>query len=158
MKYCFSLFTLFIFLIASQSIHAAAGDDFSLDSTNGKISLSQYKDKVVYIDFWASWCTPCRKSFPWMNKMFSKYADQGLEIIAISLDSGKKATERFLAKNPAMFTIAYDPDGKVADSYNVQVMPTSYLIGRDGTLLMTHKGFRTDHEQALEEEIKKALN
>ena len=152
--------SILLFLLSfsiSQSISAAAGDNFSLDSTDGKFSLNKYKGKVVYIDFWASWCAPCRKSFPWMNKMHSKYEKDGLKIVAISLDTENKITAKFLKKNPALFTVAYDPDGNVADSYNVQVMPTSYLIGRDGKLLMTHKGFRSKQKDALEAEIKKAL-
>jgi len=152
------LFVVFIALFSSsQSLWAAAGGDFTLDSNEGKISLKQFKGDVVYVDFWASWCTPCRKSFPWMNKMHAKYEEEGLKIIGISLDTKNTMTQKFLIKNPALFTIAYDPDGKVADDYKVQVMPTSYLIGRDGELLLTHKGFRSKHKEALEEEIKKAL-
>lgn len=150
------LFT-FLLLTTTSSAFSAEGDNFKLKSNEGKISLSKFKGKVVYVDFWASWCAPCRKSFPWMNKMHSKYKKKGLKIIGISLDSDKSVTEAFLKKNPALFTIAYDPDGKVADDYNVQVMPTSYLIGRDGKLIMTHKGFRSKHKEALEEEFKKAL-
>jgi len=152
---------LFLFVITafstSQSLFATPGDDFDIETKNGNMSLSQYKGKVVYLDFWASWCSPCRKSFPWMNKMQAKYGDKGLKIIGISLDGSKDATTKFLKKNPALFLIAYDPDGKVADNYGVQVMPTSYLIGKDGKLLMTHKGFRTKHEDMLEDEFKKAL-
>ena len=152
--------SLLIFLLAfgaSQSVFAAAGDNFKLDSTDGKISLSKYKGKVVYVDFWASWCAPCRKSFPWMNEMHSKYKSKGLKVIAISLDTEKNVTSKFLKKNPAKFTVAYDPDGKVADSYKVQVMPTSYLIGKNGKVLMTHKGFRSKQKEGLEKEIRKAL-
>ncbi len=157
MKTTLSLLTLLLTFAASHSLYAAPGDNFTLDSTDGKISLSQYKGEIVYVDFWASWCIPCRKSFPWMNRMQVKYEKEGFKIIAITLDSNASATENFLKKTPALFTVAYDREGDVADNYNVQVMPTSYLIGRDGKILMTHKGFRSKHEAALEEEIKKAL-
>jgi len=157
MKNVIALFIFAVFFASSQSLHAAAGDNFSVKSTDGIIKLSQFKGQVVYIDFWASWCAPCRKSFPWMNKMHAKYEDKGLKIIAVSLDTSEDITKKFLKKNPALFNIAYDPDGNVADSYKVQVMPTSYLIGKDGKLIMTHKGFRTKHTEALEEELRKAL-
>ncbi len=153
-----SIIALLLTLTTSQAAYSAAGDNFSLDSTEGKIELKQLRGKVVYVDFWASWCAPCRKSFPWMNKMQSKYEAQGLKIIGVSLDSEKSVTSKFLKKNPALFTIAYDPEGKVADNYNVQVMPTSYLIGRKGEILMTHKGFRSKQKDELEAEIKKALS
>jgi len=152
-----ALIVFFTLVGFQQSAFASAGDNFSLKTAKGKVSLSKYKGKVVYIDFWASWCAPCRKSFPWMNKMHSKYKSKGLKIIAVSLDNDNSVTKKFIKKNPALFTVAYDPDGKVADKYGVQVMPTSYLIGRDGKVVMTHKGFRTKHKEGLEEEIVKAL-
>ncbi|MDH3327073.1 MAG: TlpA family protein disulfide reductase [Gammaproteobacteria bacterium] len=153
-----ALIILFALLTSSQSLYAAAGSDFSLKTTSGKtVKLSKLKGKVVYVDFWASWCAPCRKSFPWMNNMHARYKAKGLKIIAISLDSDRKVTKKFLRDNPALFTVAYDSDGKVADKYGVQVMPTSYLIGRNGELLATHKGFRKKHADAIEAEIKKAL-
>jgi thiol-disulfide isomerase/thioredoxin len=151
------LFIIFLITVFSQSSFASQAIDFNLESDDGKISLSSFKGKVVYVDFWASWCTPCRKSFPWMNKMHSKYESQGLEIIGISLDSTKKQAHRFLKKVPALFSIAYDHEGTTADAYKVQVMPTSYLIDRKGNLLFTHKGFRTKQEDQLEAEFVKAL-
>ena len=90
--------------------------------------------------------------------MHSKYESQGLKIIGISLDSTKKQAHRFLEKMPALFSIAYDPDGNTADAYNVQVMPTSYLIDREGNLIFSHKGFKTKQEKQLEEELVKALS
>jgi len=150
------LATLLLFLFANITF-AAQAKDFELATDDGSISLANLKGQVVYVDFWASWCTPCRKSFPWMNKMHAKYKSQGLTIIGISLDSTRKGAKKFLKKVPALFSIAYDHEGHMADEYNVQVMPTSYLIDRQGNLIMTHKGFRSKHEKALEEEFIKAL-
>lgn len=154
MKYFISaLFALTI----SFSVNAEQAKPFDLNTLDGKINLKELKGKVVYLDFWASWCTPCRKSFPWMNKIHSKYESQGLEIIGVSLDTKRQHTDTFLKKTPALFTIALDPEGKVADDYKVQVMPTSYLIGRNGELLWEHKGFRTKQEDKLEQAIAEAL-
>jgi len=146
-----SLFSL------NQYAHAEKAIDFNLPSDNGNIKLSSLKGNIVYVDYWASWCPPCRKSFPWMNKMHSKYEAQGLKIIGISLDSTRKNANKFLKKMPALFNIAYDHEGKTADDYKVQVMPTSYLIDRKGNLIYTHKGFNNKDKQKLEEEFKKAL-
>ena len=146
-----SLFSL------SQYAYAEKAIDFDLPSDKGNIKLSSLKGNVVYVDYWASWCPPCRKSFPWMNKMHSKYEAQGLKIIGISLDSTRKKADKFLSKMPALFSIVYDHEGKTADDYEVQVMPTSYLIDRKGNLIYTHKGFNSKDKQKLEEEFKKAL-
>ena len=144
-------------LITIQPAFAEMAKDFTLPMDKGEVQLSELKGKVVYVDFWASWCTPCRKSFPWMNEMHAKYQSQGLEIIGISLDENEAQAYKFLEKIPAQFTIAYDTKGTVADLYEVQVMPTSYLIDRNGKLLFTHKGFKTKHEDAMEAELVKAL-
>lgn len=142
---------------ACFTLHAAPAPEFDLPGTDGNIKLSSLKGKIVYVDFWASWCAPCRKSFPWMNKMHSKYESQGLEIIGISLDSTQKMADKFLTKVPALFKVAYDTEGNVADAYKVQVMPTSYLLDRDGNIIFEHKGFRSKHENELEAEFIKAL-
>ena len=132
---------------------------FTLSGLNTEtIKLSNYKGKVVYLDFWATWCGPCRKSFPWMNAMQKKYQSQGLEIIAVSLDAKKKMVETFLKKYPADFTIALDPDGVSGDLYKVRVMPSSYLIDRNGDIIERHMGFRSKDKAKLEEMIKSALS
>jgi len=152
-------FTLLSLLLVSslQFSYASPAPNFKLPTSNGEISLSDFKGKVVYVDFWASWCAPCRKSFPWMNKMQTKYESQGLQIIGISLDSRRRMADKFLEEMPALFKIAYDTEGKTADEYKVQVMPTSFLIDRSGQILLTHKGFKTKHEAALQKEFEKAL-
>ena len=144
-------------LVSVQTISAEKAKDFVLPTDKGEIQLSKLKGQVVYVDFWASWCAPCRKSFPWMNKMHAKYESQGLKVIGISLDDDEAKAYKFLEKVPALFTIAFDTKGTVADLYEVQVMPTSYLIDKKGNVLFEHKGFKTKHEDKLEEELVKAL-
>ncbi|HFE38035.1 MAG TPA: TlpA family protein disulfide reductase [Gammaproteobacteria bacterium] len=153
------LFALTVFLFTfNLGAFAAPAQNFKLPSKDGgNISLADLKGNVVYVDFWASWCAPCRKSFPWMNEMHDKYASQGLKIIGISLDGTQKSANNFLKKVPASFMIAYDTEGTTADAYNVQVMPTSYLIDRQGNLLFSHKGFRAKHKKKMEAEFVKAL-
>ncbi len=151
------IITLLLLLTFSITANAEQAKSFELDTLDGKVNLEALKGKIVYLDFWASWCAPCKKSFPWMNKMHSRYQEKGLEIIGVSLDSKRKHTTEFLEKTPAIFTVALDPDGKVADDYNVQVMPTSYLIGRNGEILWDHKGFNTKQQRRLEKEFVKAL-
>ena len=132
--------------------------DFTLPTlSNDSVQLSAHKGEVVYVDFWATWCPPCRKSFPWMEQMHRKYKDAGLKIIAVSIDGDKAAIQSFLNSNPVSFTVAHDKGGKIADSFGLQGMPTSYLIDRKGVLHYTHAGFRESDKDVLESHIKSLL-
>ena len=119
--------------------------------------LSDLHGKVVYLDFWASWCVPCKKSFPWFNEIQERYKNQGLVIVAVNMDQEREDVEKFLAKYPADFVIAYDPNGEVATKYNVVGMPSSYLINRNGELSLTHLGFREKDKDPLQSAIEKLL-
>jgi thiol-disulfide isomerase/thioredoxin len=130
---------------------------FDLPGTNGRISLEQYRGQVVYLDFWASWCTPCRQSFPWMNAMQAKYGPQGLRVVAINLDAIDQDAQRFLADVPARFVIGFDPTFTTPHRYGVKGMPTSIVINADGRILARHMGFRPADQQALEQTIRTAL-
>jgi len=136
---------------------AAPAPSFELAGDRNPVRLADYRGKVVYLDFWASWCGPCRKSFPWMNAMHQRYKDQGLVVLAVNLDKDRELSDRFLAATPAKFTIAYDPEGKTATAYRVKGMPSSYLIDREGRIHGLHIGFRESDADALETEISQLL-
>jgi len=153
----FALISVITILFSSSSI-AQKAPGFTLDGDRGKVALSSYKNKVVYVDFWASWCKPCRKSFTFMNEMQNRYGKKGLKIIAINLDSERSAAKEFLKSHPANFTIAYDKDGKTPGLYKLKVMPTSYLIDRRGNLVNIHKGFKENQTDKLEKLIAQTLS
>lgn len=157
------LFLMSVFL-ASLTAHAASeviGRDapgFALPAGDGKtLNLSDYKGKVVYLDFWASWCGPCRKSFAWMNEAQAKYGAQGLQIVGVNLDQKNEDARSFLKDMPAKFAVAFDQSGKVPGSFGLKGMPTSYLIGRDGKVIAEHIGFKEADRAALESKIQLAL-
>lgn len=144
------------------SLPASAADSlpaplFILPSDHGQVDLAALKGRVVYLDFWASWCSPCRKSFPWMNDMQTRYGSQGLTVVAVNLDPERALVTKFLAAHPAGFTVVYDPMGTAAELYNVMGMPSSYLIDRAGRLHTRHVGFRDQDAAALEAEIRALL-
>ena len=114
---------------------------FSLPGRTGTVSLDSLRGRVVYVDFWASWCEPCRRSFPWLNTLRERYAGRGLTIVAINLDKDRRAADAFLERFPANFLVAYDPAAKTAEAYRVSAMPSSFLIGPTGALLLSHAGF-----------------
>ena len=131
--------------------------DFDLPGKQANVKLSNSKDKLIYLDFWASWCGPCKQSFPWMNAMQEKYQSQGFEVIAVNLDSHNDDAQKFLATTPAKFTVAFDSKGQTPRLYGVKGMPTSYLIGRDGKIIMQHMGFNAVDRDTLEQKIKVLL-
>jgi len=112
--------------------------------------LAQYEGKVVIVDFWASWCVPCRRSFPWMNQMHEKYADDGLVIIGVNMDTQASDADNFLAEYPANFQILHDPFGELARTYDVVAMPSSYIFDRDGNQVTRHLGFKVKRQDEYE--------
>jgi cytochrome c biogenesis protein CcmG/thiol:disulfide interchange protein DsbE len=122
------------------------------------LNLGAYKGKVVYLDFWASWCTPCRLSFPWMNQIQALYGREGLVVIGVNVDHDRALADEFLAANRGNFQIAYDPHGDLASKYDVKGMPTSFLIGRDGKVHYVHPGFTPDREQSYDSDVRALLN
>ena len=119
--------------------------------------LEKHKGEVVYLDFWASWCTPCRHSFPWLNAMQETYQAQGLRVISVNLDANYELATKFLKESPTLFSVVFDPKGKTAKIYNVRGMPTSYLIDRSGVIVKSHTGFFPKKIPEYENEIKQLL-
>jgi thiol-disulfide isomerase/thioredoxin len=128
-----------------------------LISAAGDLNLEKHAGKVVLLDFWASWCVPCRRSFPWMNEMQEKYAQDGLVIIAVNVDREVEDAAAFLAEYPANFEVVYDPDAALAKEYDIQVMPSSFIIGRDGASIDRHTGFKVKKQDQYEAVIRAAL-
>ena len=121
------------------------------------LNLDQYKGKVVYVDFWASWCGPCRESFPWMKKMQQQYGKDGLVIIAINVDQDKKLADKFLTEFKPEFSVLFDKDGKLAEDFKVSSMPSSYVLDREGKPRFKHKGFHLDKQSQYETELNSLL-
>ncbi len=152
------LILVFAFVAAAAFTSRAdkAPDSISTIQAHLPDSLS-LGGKVVYVDFWASWCTPCRHSFPWMQEMYDKYRKQGFEIIAVDVDKDHSSAMDFLQDTKVSFPIIFDSTGSLAKQFKLETMPTSFVFGRDGRLLARNAGFRQEETDSLDFAIAKLL-
>jgi peroxiredoxin len=119
--------------------------------------LSQYRGKVVYLDFWASWCGPCAQSFPFMNKLHKDFSGKGLQIVGVDLDEDPADAQGFLTKTPAQFTILADASGECPQRFEVKAMPSTYLIDRSGVVRQIHLGFKSSESTQLRQQVEALL-
>lgn len=144
-------------LLARPAIALEAGQSapaFTLPSASGEaLSLESLRGHYVYVDFWASWCGPCKQSFPWMRTLQERHAASGFKVVAINVDEQQADARRFLASTPPGFTVLFDPKGATPAAWGVQGMPSSYLVGPDGKVLLVHTSFREGEAAAFEQKI-----
>lgn len=152
-----SLSVLLIGFSGFSNALSAEAPEFKLDGQKKQVKLSDYRGQVVYLDFWASWCLPCRNSFNWMNKMQSLYGKEGFKVIAVNLDESRENADKFLKQIPAKFDIAYDPQGNTAESYDLKAMPSSYIIDKNGQIIEANMRFHTKDKEQLENKIRNIL-
>ena len=126
-------------------------------STAGLPLFKDLGGKVVLLDFWASWCEPCRHSFPWMSELQRRHGADGLVVVAVNLDQDPHLAEQFLAATPAAFRVEYDPAGKLATEFGVNAMPVSFVIDRTGRVREKHVGFRQAQREQREATLLKLL-
>ncbi len=119
--------------------------------------LKQFQGKVLYVDFWASWCGPCAKSFPFLNHLDHEFKDRGLQVIGINLDEKPGDAQDFLSQYPAQFMIAADAGQQCATDFGVKAMPSSYLVDRSGHIRHIHLGFKAGAAEELKAVVEQLL-
>lgn len=130
---------------------------FQLAAVNGGSKMAIEKGKVYLVDFWATWCEPCKKSFPKYQDLYVKYKASGLEILAISVDDEKKEIPEFIKSYGAKFPVGWDEGHKIAECFKPGTMPTAYVIDKNGVVKFIHSAFKEGEEKELEKEIKGLL-
>ncbi len=148
-------------LVVSTAAALSEGDEpppIDMPDRNAeKVDLKELRGKVVLVDFWASWCGPCKQEMPVLQSLHEKYADQGLVIVGVNIDTSSKKMNGFLKSAPVGFRIVPDPKITIAQRYEPSTVPTSYFIGRDGKLRYVHEGFRTKDAEGIEAKVKTLL-
>ena len=132
---------------------------FSLPALGGgaRVSLDQYKGKVVFVDFWASWCGPCRQSLPLYDALNTELAQRDFVVLAVNLDEEDADAEKFLREHPVHYTVLRDPAGAVPKAFGLVGMPTSYLIDAQGVVRAHHSGFDPSDIDKLRKEVHELL-
>lgn len=143
-----------------KAVDGGRAQDFTLSDINGnKITLSEMRGKVVMIEFWATWCPPCRQSIPDLNTIFNKYKDRGFVLLAISLDKGSDAQSlimSFIKEYPMAYTVLLD-NGDTGRKYGVSSIPTSFIIDKTGRIANKHIGYSPNSASAISQEIEALL-
>jgi peroxiredoxin len=132
--------------VTDHPLSGAPAPEFNLTARGGApASLSAYTGKVVLVDFWATWCEPCRSSFPQYQALLGRYADR-VVVLGISEDDEEQGLERFAEETGARFPLLWDADKSVAQSYQISSMPTLFIIDQSGLVRFVHSGFRPGDE------------
>ncbi|MDD2758803.1 MAG: TlpA disulfide reductase family protein [Methylomonas sp.] len=122
-----------------------------------QVDLQQFRGKVLYLDFWASWCPPCAESFPFMNRLRGELKESDFDIVTINMDQASEEAKDFLAKYPADFAVVADINEQCAKAFDVKAMPSSYLIDRNGVVRHVHLGFHAGDEQQIKAAVTQLL-
>lgn len=138
--------------------NSSAGEQANDTQAKRSFDLANYQGQFVYLDFWASWCGPCRASFPWMNNLQQEFKNNNLKIVSINLDADREDANAFLKEFPADFEVIFDPEGKVAENYELLGMPSSFFFDPKGKLLFSHIGFNHKDAPELKAKIQAATN
>jgi peroxiredoxin len=132
--------------------------DFTLKSNQGKnLKLSEHRGDVVLLNFWASWCGPCRQEMPELEKLQARYQDYGFTILGVNVEEDSSKADKVLRKTPVSFPILYDTSNKVSKAFDVRAMPSTVMIDRDGNMRYLHKGYVPGDEAQYAKWIKKLI-
>lgn len=151
-----------LLLIVSGQLVAASdptpAPDFTLKSNSGKnIKLSELRGSVVMINFWASWCGPCREEMPLLQQLYDRYQGMGFTLLGVNVDEESAAAEKMLKDTPVSFPVLYDQKNSVSKQYQVKAMPSTFIVDRDGNVRFLHKGYKPGYEEEYQQQIRSLL-
>jgi peroxiredoxin len=132
--------------------------DIVLQRADGEtVRLSAYRGKVLLVDFWASWCPPCKASFPALDALYREYESRGVEVLAVNVDERRQDADGFLKDHPHQMTVVFDPKGASPTAFDVKGMPSSFVIDKSGHIRFVHMGYSSNVEESYRQEIDQLL-
>ncbi len=156
----------FLLLVAALLLSPLAGaeeisgpaPDFTLKSRSGEnLKLSEFRGEVVMINFWASWCGPCRQEMPLLDQLYARYSPMGFTILGVNVEEDSAQAEKLLEEIPVSFPILFDSQNRVTEQYDVVAMPSTVMVDRDGNMRYLHLGYMPGYEVDYEAQIKELI-
>jgi peroxiredoxin len=143
---------------AQAEVVEGAAPDFTLKSrSSGNLKLSEYRGDVVMINFWASWCAPCREEMPLLEDLYAKYSDLGFTLLGVNVEEDSSKADEFLRDVPVSFPILFDNKNQVTELYNVVAMPTTVIVDRGGNMRYLHRGYLPGYEEEYKKQVKELI-
>ncbi|MCU7844622.1 MAG: TlpA family protein disulfide reductase [Candidatus Thiodiazotropha sp. (ex Monitilora ramsayi)] len=143
---------------ASASSEPSPAPDFTLKSRSGEnIKLSELRGQVVMINFWASWCGPCRQEMPILDQLYQRYEPMGFTLLGVNVEEDSAAANKVLREIPVTFPVLYDSKNQVSETYQVRAMPSTFLIDRDGKVRYLHKGYKPGYEEEYQKQVRELI-
>lgn len=124
-----------------------------LPGSSERLNFGAYEGKVLLVDFWATWCPPCKKSMPFLNSLRNEYLKKGFEVVAINVDENTEEAQRFLKAHPVDYVTAFDSSGECPRVFEVKAMPSSYLVDRQGKVRAIHLGYRDEDREGIRKQV-----
>lgn len=153
-----TLLSLFVVSHVGAAADSGAAPDFTLKSRDGSnIKLSELRGQVVMVNFWASWCGPCRQEMPLLEQLYQRYQPMGFTLLGVNVEEDSSAADKVLKDIPVSFPILYDSKNSVSESYQVRAMPSTFLIDRDGNVRYLHKGYQPGYEEDYQQQIRELV-
>lgn len=152
------IITGFFMPVTYAEVTKGPAPDFTLKSRSGEnLKLSEFRGDVVMINFWASWCAPCRKEMPLLEDLYKKYNDLGFELLAVNVEEDSSQADKLLDDVHVTFPVLFDAENKVAKLYKVVAMPSTVIVDRDGGMRYLHRGYLPGYEVEYEKQIKELI-
>ena len=141
--------------LASSGLTGQPAPDFALKSSTGEnLRLSEYRGDVVMINFWATWCGPCRQEMPLLDELYTQYQPLGFTILGVNVEEDSSKAKKLLEEIPVNFPVLFDNDSEVSKLYDVVAMPSTVLVDRDGNVRYLHQGYKPGYEEAYQQQVR----
>ena len=153
-------FAASLLLVWSASAGEIGGTapNFSLQSRDGDmVSLAELQGQVVMVNFWATWCGPCREEMPHLEALYQRYSDLGFTLLGVNVEQDSSGADEYLAETPVSFPILFDPGNDVSEMYDVIAMPSTVLVDRSGNMRFIHHGYQPGYESEYQAQIRALL-